>query len=62
MSNFGKRIGALEAKENVAPAIWRRVVQEAGQTLDDALDRYGRDRIGAADNVIVRRIYAGAAR
>lgn len=56
MTNFGKRIEALEAMQSTGAVAWHRVLQESDQTIDQALDAYGRDRIGPTDRLIVRKI------
>ena len=59
MGNIGKRIGMLEARRPATTIAWHRIIQQPGQTLDAALEAYGRDRIGDADRLIVRRIIDG---
>ncbi|MBA4092060.1 MAG: hypothetical protein C0494_15920 [Sphingobium sp.] len=56
MANIGKRIEALEALRSAGAVVWHRVIQQSGQTLDEALDAYGRDRIAPDDRLIVRKI------
>ena len=50
---LGKRIAALEAKAPKNWSPWHRIVQMPEQTLDQAIDAYGRDRIGPDDNMVV---------
>ena len=53
--NIAKRVGALENRagdggfENV-----HRIIGTLGQTQEQALDAYGRDKIGPKDFVVVR--------
>lgn len=35
---------------------WHRVIRYEGQSLDAALDAYGRERVGADDGLIVRHV------
>ena len=56
MKAMANRLAALEAVKAAASGVWHRIVQEVGQTRDEALDAYGRDRIGAGENLIIRRI------
>lgn len=52
----------LEALESIArPGAverWHQVIQRVGQTRDEALDEYGRGKVGEHDGVIVRKIVA----
>lgn len=56
MGNIGMRLAALEAEEPGGATIWHRILREPGQSLDGALDAYGRYRIGVTDRLIVRHI------
>lgn len=58
MSAIRKRLAALEAVRKSGWAKVHRVIQAIGQSEDEALDAYGRDRVGADDQIIVRRIVA----
>ncbi len=57
--NIAKRVGALENQagdggfENV-----HRIIGKLGQTQEQALDAYGRDKIGPKDFVVVRTFVA----
>lgn len=62
MRQNAKRLEALETRTKAATGVWHRIIQEAGQTQDQALDAYGRDKIGPDDNVIIRRIIEGGPR
>ena len=62
MNQEARRLSAVtaavaeEAATAAPPRRWHRIVQEIGQTHDEALDAYGRDRIGPDDGIIVREI------
>lgn len=59
MSNFSRRLGALENKLSPpkhAPDKWHRLIWNIGQDFDDMLDDYGRDRIKSEDGVIIREV------
>ncbi len=49
-----RRVAGLEAKQAVPCGKVHRIIQNLGQTRDEALDEYGRDKIGPDDFVIVR--------
>lgn len=59
MGSIGQRLTALESANPSGAAAWHRVVLQAGQSLDAALDAYGRERIGGRDGLIVRKIVGG---
>lgn len=48
----------MEAVKNTGWRVVHRIIQRIGQSEDEALDAYGRDKIGAGDQIIVRRIVA----
>ncbi len=53
--NIGKRVGALESRAGDGGfASVHRIVVKSGQTQQQAIDDYGRDRIGPKDLPIVR--------
>jgi hypothetical protein len=52
----------LEAKMPAAPVKHHRIIQRVGQTFDEALDEYGRDRIADSDGIVCRRIVQAAIR
>jgi hypothetical protein len=54
--NINRRIAALEASAPVASGIFHRTRQIAGETLEDAVTAYGREKIGPTDRLIVRQI------
>ena len=54
--NIAKRVGALEGKACGGGFECHRVIQRAGQTRDEALNAYGRDRIGPDDVAVLRVI------
>ncbi len=63
--NIAKRVGALEnhAGDGGFEKV-HRVIGRVGQTQEQALDAYGRDKVGPKDFVIVRvlvtpRLHAG---
>jgi hypothetical protein len=56
MTHLSKRIGALEAKAQDSSVVYHRIIQRLGQTYDEALDEYGRDRIADGDGIIHRRL------
>ena len=49
MGSIGQRLTALESANPSGAAAWHRVILQAGQSLDAALDAYGRERIGGRD-------------
>lgn len=52
---MASRVQALESKGgNVGSGKSHRVICRIGQSKDDALDEYGRDKVGPDDFVIVR--------
>jgi hypothetical protein len=51
-----KRVGSLEAKMPAALVRHHRIIQRIGQTFDEALSEYGRDRIADSDGIVCRRI------
>ena len=54
--NIAKRVGALENQAGDSGFDKaHQVICELGQTQEQALDAYGRDKIGPKDFVIVRR-------
>jgi len=55
------RIEKLEAREPSTSGIYHRIVQHLDQTEESAIEGYGRDRIGAADRIIIRRLVEGGA-
>ena len=60
MKAMKSRLEALESV-NLPPGgveRWHSVVQGIGQTRDEALDEYGREKIGENDGVIINRIVA----
>ena len=59
MGSFGKRLTALESTQPAGAAIWHRILQGVGQSLDAAVDSYGRERIGGTDRLIERRLVDG---
>lgn len=59
MSARDRRLVALESVSQPGGVErWHRVIQGVGQTRDEALDEYGRDKVGENDGVIVRQIVA----
>jgi hypothetical protein len=60
--SLSNRVGLLEAKVPAALVTHHRIIQRVGQTLDDAIDEYGRDRIADSDAIVCRRIVPAAIR
>lgn len=58
MSAIRKRLAALEAVKDTGWGVVHRIIERIGQSEDEALDAYGGDKIGADDQIIVRRIVA----
>lgn len=56
MRNHGKRVEVLEAKQPKAAGRWHRVLQDVGQSEDDAINAYGPERIGIGDSLLLRVI------
>ena len=53
--NIAKRVGALESKvDGRGSEKVHRIVTKFGQSKDQALDEYGRDKIGPKDLVVIR--------
>lgn len=53
--NITKRVGALETKAgDCGYDKVHRIISKVGQTKDQALDDYGRDKIGPNDFVVIR--------
>ena len=55
------RVERLEAARPGQVVKWHRVIARDEQSDEQALDAYGRERIGAGDHVVLRRIVAGPA-
>lgn len=62
MRSLSTRLAALECATPLGVERWHRVIQRVGQSRDEALDQYGRDKIGDRDGVIVRQIARPATR
>lgn len=60
MKALTKRLGLLEQVAGRSLGIVHRIIQRVGQTQDQALDEYGRDRIAAGNLIIIRRIVASS--
>lgn len=58
MKVLNRRVETLEAKRPGRVIRSHRIIQHEGQTQDEALDDYGRDKIGPNDFLIVRVIVA----
>ncbi len=56
MMQLRKRLESLEARNMSPTGCVHRLRQDRGQTRDEVLDAYGRDRIADDDIVIIRRI------
>ena len=60
MTSLITDVTAIEAEmrklDAARPKQWHQVVQQVGQTWDEALDAYGRDRIGPDDGIIQREL------
>jgi hypothetical protein len=54
--NIKRRVEALEAAKPAVVARWHRLLVDVGDTIERAVDAYGRDRIAAADCLIVRQV------
>ena len=55
--NIAKRVGALEG--NSPPKTWDKyhsLIFREGQTEDEAIDDYGRDRIGPNDFLTIHKL------
>lgn len=56
---IAKRVRALEKSQpddDGHSGISHRLIQHVGQTEDEALDLYGRDKIGPRDMIVIHRI------
>jgi hypothetical protein len=60
--SLANRVGSLEAKVPAALVRHHRIIQRVGQTFDEALNEYGRDRIADSDGIVCRRIVLAAIR
>lgn len=59
--NIAKRVGALEGRAGDGGfEKAHRILCNIGQTKDEALDAYGRDKIGSNDLVVVRTFISPA--
>jgi hypothetical protein len=56
VKHLEKRVSHLEAKEGPPLSRVHSIIQHIGQTQDEALDAYGRYRIGEGDMLIVTKI------
>lgn len=56
MAKLEGRVKALENRGGSAFYPYHRIVQGVGQTQDEALEAYGRDKIGPNDNLVIRRL------
>lgn len=54
-----RRVGALEAAAPEGAPVWHRIVQAVGETQEQAIERYGRERIRHSDKLIIRCILGG---
>lgn len=55
MRHMERRLADLEARESKSVAVWRRVIQRAGQSLDEAMASCG-VVLGPGERLIVREI------
>lgn len=51
-----KRISVLEAAKPGEDRPWHWLIKQPNQTQDEAIDAYGRDKIGPDDNLIIWQI------
>lgn len=56
MKALRNRLAALAGVRQRGIEQWRRVIPSVGQTRDEALDEYGRDKVGEKHGVIFRQI------
>ena len=56
MKRLGSRVADLEARQEKPFGAVHRLIQHEGQSRDEAIDAYGRERIGSDDLLIIRRI------
>ena len=60
MTRLMRQVAAAEAalarRDAAKPRTWHRIVQQVGQSEDEAIDAYGRDRIGPDDGIILREM------
>ena len=54
--NIAKRVNALESRAHSGGYEYHRVIQHDGQSRDEALDAYGRDRLGPDGFAVLRVI------
>ena len=45
-----------EAAADAPPTRWHRVIQQVGQSEEEAIDAYGRDRIGPNDRILIHEL------
>ena len=54
--NIAKRVGALEDKDcSTKWENYHSLIAREGQSEDEAIDEYGRDKIGPRDFVVIRK-------
>lgn len=58
MGNLGRRVSALEGAQVKGPGRWHRIIVDVGQTVQEAIESYGRDSIAPDDGMIIREIVA----
>ena len=58
MKTLNKRLSELELRSGAVPGRWHRVIQQIGQSFDDALAQYQacNGLVAEGDNLIVRKI------
>jgi len=56
VKRLSARMADLEARQPVEVGRWHRIIQYGGQTPDEAIDAYGREKFGPNDRPIIRTI------
>ena len=46
----------MRKRDAARPTKWHRIVQQVGQSEDEAIDAYGRDRIGPDDRILIHEL------
>lgn len=56
MNTIKRRLAELEARKPAVTSSCHRMIVQLGSSVEDAINAYGRERIGPADRLIVRTI------
>ena len=56
INDLNRRVAALQAGAPTRAVGCHRIVRQPGQSLEDAIDEYGRNNIGDVDIILCRTI------